>query len=208
MADGTYTIPQLYDLAIQAGWDPAVAPYAAATAWVESSGRPWVASGTGPVGLWQINRANAQALGYSLDDRLDPLKSAKMALQLWQRAGGKDAPPEQGFRDWWPYDRNTAAKEDAFQKALVEAKKGGVNGPASRGFVGDLGNSLDNLGNSLDSLNPVAAIGKLTNQFIGFAKIMAWFVNPANDIRVLLGVFGLGFIGAGVWMLGREVRRG
>lgn len=201
MAEGTYTIPQLYDLAIQAGWDPAVAPYAAATAWVESSGRPWVASGTGPVGLWQINRANAQSLGYSLDDRLDPLKSAKMALQLWERAGGKDAPPEQGFRDWWPYDRNTSAKEAAYQAALVEAKKGGAGGVASRGLLGDLQNGLDNL-------NPIAALGKLTNQFIGFAKIMAWFVNPANDIRVLLGIFGLAFLGGGMWMLGREVRRG
>jgi hypothetical protein len=201
VADGAYTIPQLYDLAIQAGWDPAVAPYAAATAWVESSGRPWVASGTGPVGLWQINRANAQALGYDLNDRLDPLKSAKMALELWERAGGKDVPPEQGFHDWWPYDRNTSQKEADFQKALAEAKKGGADGTASR-------SPLDNLANGLDNLNPLSAIGKLTNQFIGFAKIMAWFVNPANDIRVLLGIFGLAFLGGGVWMLGREVRRG
>lgn len=51
-------------------------------------------------------------------------------------------------------------------------------------------------------------IGKLADTFAGFAKMTLWFANPANDIRVLLGIFGLSFLGAGVWMLGREVRRG
>lgn len=51
-------------------------------------------------------------------------------------------------------------------------------------------------------------IGKLADTFAGFAKMTLWFANPANDIRVLLGIFGLSFLGAGLWMLGREVRRG
>lgn len=205
-----YTIPQLYQLAVQAGWDPAVAPYVAATAWVESSGDPTAASGTGPVGLMQINRRNAQALGYRLDDRLDPLTNMKMALQLWKNQGGAGVPPEKGFRDWWPYDRNNADKEAAFQKALAEAKKSAGGGS----FLDGLGAALSPVPPGSDT-NPVTAlgnafsgIGKLADQFGNFAKMMAWFVNPANDIRVMLGVFGVLFLGAGVWMLGREVRRG
>lgn len=197
MADSAYTLEQLYNLAVEAGWPVEVAPWAAATAMVESSGRPAVASGTGPVGLWQITRTNAQALGYSLDDRLDPMKNAQMALALWKRQGGANVPPERAFRDWWPYDRNTAAKDAAFNKLLDQAK----------GFRPTEG-LWDKIGDATDNLNPVSAFGKLADQFIGFAKIMAWFINPANDIRVLLGIFGLGFVGAGVWMLGREVRRG
>jgi hypothetical protein len=197
VANSQYTLEQLYNLAVEAGWPEQVAPWAAATAMVESSGDPTAASGTGPVGLWQINRGNAQHLGYSLDDRLDPLKNAQMALQLWKNRGGENVPPETAFADWWPYDRNTSGKDEAFNKLLDQAK----TFRPTKGLWNTLGDATDNL-------NPLTALGKLTDQFIGFAKIMAWFVNPANDIRVLLGIFGLAFLGGGVWMLGREVRRG
>lgn len=64
-------------------------------------------------------------------------------------------------------------------------------------------------GSTLGLFGDVAGgIGRLVDNFASFAKMMAWFVNPANDIRVILGVFGMVFLGAGVWMLGREVRRG
>lgn len=198
MPDGNYSLQQLYDLAVQAGWPEQVAPWAAATAMVESSGDPKAASGTGPVGLWQINRGNAQRLGYSLDDRLDPLKNAQMALKLWQNRGGENVPPEQGFADWWPYDRNTAAKDAKFNELLNQAK-GFRPGPG----IGDILSAPFKA-----AASPFEAIGKLADQFASFARIMAWFINPANDIRVLFGMFGIGFLLLGVLMLGREVRRG
>jgi len=208
VADGNYNLEQLYNLALQAGWSPEWAPYAAATAMVESSGDPRAASGTGPVGLWQINRGNAQRLGYSLDDRLDPLKNATMALMLWNDRGGTNVSPERAFADWWPYDRNTGPKNDTFNKYLAQAKGFSPN-PSILDQIGKtLGNGVDALKNGADALNPLAAVGKIADQFVSFAKMMAWFINPANDIRVLFGMFGIGFLLLGVLMLGREVRRG
>ena len=63
-------------------------------------------------------------------------------------------------------------------------------------------------GGGEDTAGLWGGIGKLADSFVGFAKMTAWFVNPANDIRVLLGIFGLSFLGLGVLMLGREVRHG
>lgn len=67
-----------------------------------------------------------------------------------------------------------------------------------------LGDAAKQFASSDDGL--LGGITKLAESFAGFAKMTAWFVNPANDIRVLLGMFGLGFLLLGVLMLGREVR--
>lgn len=63
-------------------------------------------------------------------------------------------------------------------------------------------------GGGSDSGGLFGGIGKLADAFSGFAKMTLWFANPANDVRVLLGIFGLSFLAGGLWMLGREVRRG
>jgi hypothetical protein len=206
-----YTIPQLYDLAIKAGFPPSAAPDAAATAWVESHGQPTVASGTGPVGLWQINMGNARALGFQLDDRLNPEKNAQMAYQLWKKKGGEGVAPEVAWSDWWPYDRNNAKKQKDFAEALATAIKGGASGIAPA----DTGGVWGQVGDTVDALNPLNALkalgdgfGNLAKEFASFATMTAWFANPANDIRVLFGVFGLVFLGAGLFMLTREVRHG
>lgn len=47
----------------------------------ESSGRPKVASGTGPVGLMQISKGLAKDYGYKLEDRLDPAKNIDMGAR-------------------------------------------------------------------------------------------------------------------------------
>lgn len=47
----------------------------------ESSGRPTVASGTGPVGLMQISKGLAKDYGYKLEDRLDPAKNIDMGAR-------------------------------------------------------------------------------------------------------------------------------
>lgn len=47
----------------------------------ESSGRPSVASGTGPVGLMQISKGLAKDYGYKLEDRLDPAKNIDMGAR-------------------------------------------------------------------------------------------------------------------------------
>lgn len=47
----------------------------------ESSGRPSVASGTGPVGLMQIGKGLAKDYGYKLEDRLDPAKNIDMGAR-------------------------------------------------------------------------------------------------------------------------------
>lgn len=193
---GNLTIPQLYDLAVQAGWPVAVAPDAAATAWVESSGDPAAASGTGPLGLWQIARDHAGTLGFTEADRLDPLKNAQMALGLWRNRGGLGVAPDVAFADWWPYDRANTRQQQNYAAALATAKQGGAKGvapPDTPGVVGAVSGAMD-------------SVSTLAKEFASFATMAAWFVNPANDIRVLLGIFGLLFLGAGAWMLGREVR--
>lgn len=70
------------------------------------------------------------------------------------------------------------------------------------------GGSSDTMAGGEDTEGLWGGIGKLADTFAGFAKMTLWFANPANDIRVLLGIFGLAFLGGGMWMLGREVRRG
>ena len=47
----------------------------------ESSGRPKVASGKGPVGLMQISKGLAKDYGYKLEDRLDPAKNIDMGAR-------------------------------------------------------------------------------------------------------------------------------
>lgn len=66
-------------------------------------------------------------------------------------------------------------------------------GNASTGGSGSGGGVLDGM-------------AQLAKEFASVASIGLWFVQPANDIRVLLGFFGLLFLGAGAWMLTREVR--
>lgn len=89
-------------------------------------------------------------------------------------------------------------------RRVTDVAGGGGSDP-----TGDQLNGLADAGKDyLSSSGLFGAIGKLADTFSGFAKMTLWFANPANDIRVLLGVFGLGFLGAGVWMLGREVRHG
>lgn len=47
----------------------------------ESSGRPNVASGTGPVGLMQVSKSLARQYGYDPKDRLDPSKNIDMGAR-------------------------------------------------------------------------------------------------------------------------------
>ena len=80
MANLTYS--QLEQLWIQAGGSPALAPYAAATAIVESGGDPTAYNASGATGLWQIEYPGSDVLGYSSAQLDNPLDNAKAAVAL------------------------------------------------------------------------------------------------------------------------------
>ena len=80
MANLTYS--QLEQLWIQAGGSPTLAPYAAATAIVESGGDPTAYNSSGATGLWQIEYPGSDVLGYSSAQLDNPLDNAKAAVAL------------------------------------------------------------------------------------------------------------------------------
>ena len=80
MANLTYS--QLEQLWIQAGGSPTLAPYAAATAIVESGGDPTAYNASGATGLWQIEYPGSDVLGYSSAQLDNPLDNAKAAVAL------------------------------------------------------------------------------------------------------------------------------
>ena len=80
MANLTYS--QLEQLWIQAGGSPTLAPYAAATAIVESGGDPTAYNPSGATGLWQIEYPGSDVLGYSSAQLDNPLDNAKAAVAL------------------------------------------------------------------------------------------------------------------------------
>jgi hypothetical protein len=80
MANLTYS--QLEQLWIQAGGSPTLAPYAAATAIVESGGDPGAYNASGATGLWQIEYPGSDVLGYSSAQLDNPLDNAKAAVAL------------------------------------------------------------------------------------------------------------------------------
>lgn len=80
MANLTYS--QLEQLWIQAGGSPTLAPYAAATAIVESGGDPSAYNASGATGLWQIEYPGSDVLGYSSAQLDNPLDNAKAAVAL------------------------------------------------------------------------------------------------------------------------------
>jgi hypothetical protein len=85
-------------------------------------------------------------------------------------------------------------------RRVTDVAGGGADGAGLNDLAGAAGDFA--------SQGVLGGIGKLAETFAGFAKMTLWFANPANDIRVLMGIFGLAFLGGGLWMLGREVRRG
>ncbi|QYC96899.1 catalytic lytic transglycosylase [Escherichia phage vB_EcoP_HC-25922] len=96
----------------------------------ESSGRPTVASGTGPVGLMQISKGLAKDYGYKLEDRLDPAKNIDMGARY--------------LRD------NLKAFDGDVRKALVGYSEG--TGGAKQMFAGKKGftpQALDSMNNKL-----------------------------------------------------------
>lgn len=93
----------------------------------ESSGRPKVASGTGPVGLMQISKGLAKDYGYKLEDRLDPAKNIDMGARY--------------IRD------NLKAFNGDVRKAMVGYSEG--TGGAKKMFEGKKGFTPQ----ALDSLN-------------------------------------------------------
>ena len=78
----TLTYSQLEQLWIQAGGSPTLAPYAAATAIVESGGDPIAYNASGATGLWQIEYPGSDVLGYSSAQLDNPLDNAKAAVAL------------------------------------------------------------------------------------------------------------------------------
>jgi len=76
------TYSQLEQLWIQAGGSPTLAPYAAATAIVESGGDPTAYNASGATGLWQIEYPGSDVLGYSSAQLDNPLDNAKAAVAL------------------------------------------------------------------------------------------------------------------------------
>lgn len=90
------TIPQLYDLALSAGFPPATAEKMVAIALRESGGNPNAFNGVPPdesYGLWQINMLNApeRLKLFDIADAKElfiPEINARAAFRLW---AGKDS---------------------------------------------------------------------------------------------------------------------
>lgn len=77
--------------------------------------------------------------------------------------------------------------------AVVETQIGGKLSEAVAGAVGvakGVTNWLDGFVTDADNL----------------LKSVLWLVNPANEIRLLMGLFGIGFFGIGAFLLFREVK--
>lgn len=112
----------------------------------ESSGRPSVASGTGPVGLMQISRGLAKDYGYKLEDRLDPAKNIDMGARY--------------IRD------NLKAFNGDVKKAMVGYSEG--TGGARQMFAGKKGftpQALDSMNNKhfLPFYTPNEQAGQIAN---------------------------------------------
>lgn len=92
----SYSVAQLQQIALQAGWPASLAPTAAAVAMAESRGNPAARLTTGredSIGLWQINTyAHPQ---FSKTSLMDPAYNARAALQVYGASGS--------FRPWTTY---------------------------------------------------------------------------------------------------------
>ena len=78
----TYSFAQLEQLWINAGGSKALAPYAAATALVESGGNPQAYNASGATGLWQIEYPGSDKIGASQTALYNAETNAKAAVAL------------------------------------------------------------------------------------------------------------------------------
>jgi Transglycosylase SLT domain len=69
------------------------------------------------------------------------------------------------------------------------------------GIIGDIG--------SATGLTAVASgITGLAQDFEGFAKVLGWLTLPSSWTRIFSGMLGAAFLGAGVYLLGKEAKNG
>jgi hypothetical protein len=78
------------------------------------------------------------------------------------------------------------------------------------GLLGQLGGQSlpqDASGNALTGINGVGgALAALAKEFEGVAKILDWLQLPSSWARIFAGIGGAAFLGAGIYLIGKEAK--
>ncbi len=181
-----YSFAQLEQLWTNAGGSPSLAPTMAAVALAESGGNPNAlndnpSTGDYSVGLWQINYfgnlAPSRTQSYGSPQQLlaDPQAQARAAVALAGNGGG--------LGNWSTYSSG------AYQKYLAG---GGSSSSSSSASDASLSTGSISWWDPLTWGSGVDAIGN-------FLKAISWIVQPTSWLRIIAGILGVGFLGAGIF---------
>lgn len=193
-----YTFSQLEALWINAGGSKALAPYAAATAEIESSGNPQAYNPSGASGLWQIEiPSNESFVPGGAANVFSPTANATAAVGL---SGNSLAGLISNWTNW-ETQPNGAPATQAYVESIITANGSTFNATATGTTSGTGSTGTSSTAATLSSLN-TGSIFTASNGVISDASTLLydasktlnfffqWF-NPGQGWRAAMGVSGV-----------------